>query len=331
MTLPLASAVRIAASFVASILATDWPAVLSSDKARPGRCPTAPWSMLPEAVKPPTGKLCVAHSVLNVPMPEAVLKRAGVLPLVRKLEPASVAQHVRVNRERQRACLADPRQCLTKAGRRHRRVTLGLKYMSPLRLLAPHPPQGAQFFAAERMNGRNAALQPCHVQELLAEIHLIPGERDQLPDTQPVSVRHQDHCRVAMAVTAPVFRRGDQRLDFGWRQILARSTLAVTLAARWPRRLAHDPQCWVLPRNCPVLSAWHDLFLFRRSQDFRGSLECDCRVCGPKWDTSYAGASEIVLNERLRKSRLATKGSHVASPAIRAAGHWFARAPSDPP
>src|SRR6202035_3207939 len=66
-------------------------------------------SVLPKALEPICCKFGVPDGVLNVPVAEIVLEGAGVLPIVRQLEAAGVAQHVRVNREGQRARLADPR------------------------------------------------------------------------------------------------------------------------------------------------------------------------------------------------------------------------------
>jgi hypothetical protein len=58
-------------------------------------------SVRPKAIEPARGQLGVPDGVLNVPMPEVMLQGAGVLPLICEFEAAGVAQHVRVNRERQ--------------------------------------------------------------------------------------------------------------------------------------------------------------------------------------------------------------------------------------
>jgi len=50
-------------------------------------------------------------------------------------------QHVRVNRERQRAGLADPRQGLAHAGFGHRCFALRLEDMTAIRLFTPQPAQ----------------------------------------------------------------------------------------------------------------------------------------------------------------------------------------------
>jgi len=53
-------------------------------------------SVLPEALEPVCRELGVSHRVLNVLVPQIVLQRARVLPVVGELEAAGVAQHVRV-------------------------------------------------------------------------------------------------------------------------------------------------------------------------------------------------------------------------------------------
>jgi hypothetical protein len=58
-----------------------------------------PASVFPEAVEPRTRQFRITDGVLNVSVAEIVLQRASVLPIVRELEAASMAQHVRMNRE----------------------------------------------------------------------------------------------------------------------------------------------------------------------------------------------------------------------------------------
>jgi hypothetical protein len=70
-------------------------------------------SVLPKAVELARGQLGVPDCVLNVPVLEVMLQGPGVLPIICEFEAAGVAQHVRVNRERQRVRLADPRKGLT--------------------------------------------------------------------------------------------------------------------------------------------------------------------------------------------------------------------------
>ena len=114
--------------------------------------------------KPLKRELGVADGVLNIPVTEVVLKGPRVDALVRQLVSGRVRQHVRVNREPQRARFADPRERLTKTCRCHRRVSLGLEQVAPFRLLPPQPAECPKLLAAERVNRGDAVLEPGHVQ-----------------------------------------------------------------------------------------------------------------------------------------------------------------------
>jgi hypothetical protein len=217
--------------------------------------------------------------------------------------------------------------------------------VTPLGLLSPQPPERPQFLGAERVNRGDAVLQPGDVQEPLAEIHLIPGERAKLADPQPVSVSDQDHRGVPVTVAAPLTRRGNQHLDLGRRQILARASFAIALPSRWQCGwLADNSERRPLSRNpyCPVLSAWHGLNF---SLDRRGKLGPDrrgCPVSGSKGDTPFAGTNKIVLKERLQIDRsfltfpsafdaaIGDRGFPASppssAPATQAPGPWFSPA-----
>src|SRR5215472_12112878 len=143
-------------------------------------------SVRPKALEAICRELGIADRMLDVSVPEVVLQGAGVLPIVRELEAAGVPEHVRVHREAKRARLADPRERLAEACRGHRRVSFGLEQVAPIWQLPPQPSQRPKLLAAERVNRRDAVLQPADVQEPLAEIHLIPGERAKLADPQAV-------------------------------------------------------------------------------------------------------------------------------------------------
>ena len=58
-------------------------------------------------------------------MPEPFLDGAGILAVVGEGEPAGVPEHVRVDGEGEAGRLADRREQLAEAGRRHRRLALG--------------------------------------------------------------------------------------------------------------------------------------------------------------------------------------------------------------
>src|SRR3954464_7212701 len=80
---------------------------------------------LPKIFKALGGQLSVPCRVLNVAMAEPLLNSTGVVPIMSKLKAASVAQHVRVDREGELGRHADARELLAEAGRGHRRQALG--------------------------------------------------------------------------------------------------------------------------------------------------------------------------------------------------------------
>jgi hypothetical protein len=86
-------------------------------------------------------------------LPQVMLECPRVLPLIREFEAASVRQHVRVKRERQRTRFADPGQRLAETSGRHRSLWNTCR---PLRLLALRE----KLLITERLNRGDAVLQP---------------------------------------------------------------------------------------------------------------------------------------------------------------------------
>jgi hypothetical protein len=79
--------------------------------------------------------------------------------------------------------------------------------VSRFRLLALQPSQRMNFGAAHWMHARRPILETAHMQEPAIKINLIPTKRAQLSRSQPVSIRNQDHGRVALPVSSPLARR----------------------------------------------------------------------------------------------------------------------------
>lgn len=61
----------------------------------PPRTPLIP----PKILKPIRRQLGIPHRMLNVLMPQVMLNRPRILPIVRQLKPASMAKHVWVSRK----------------------------------------------------------------------------------------------------------------------------------------------------------------------------------------------------------------------------------------
>lgn len=124
-------------------------------------------------------------------VPQIVLQGSGVMPLIGELEPARVAQHVRMDGEwhprgepatgRQLAYVA---RCHGAASFRHEEV----------RRVRPIPPQSAersQLRPTQRMCGGNAVLDALHRKMARFQIDLIPTQGDRFPDPEPMAVHEE--------------------------------------------------------------------------------------------------------------------------------------------
>src|SRR5262249_23258046 len=83
------------------------------------------------------------------------------------------------------------------------------------------------------MDRLRAPLEPAHMQTAVGKVDGVPPQRDELARPQPVPVGDQHHGGIAVAV-AVLPGRGDQAIDFGVGQILARADSSVALTAGWP-------------------------------------------------------------------------------------------------
>ena len=80
--------------------------------------------VLPEPLEPIRGQLRVPCRVLNIPVPEVVLNRPRVVPVIGELVPAGVTQHVGMNRKAQPSLLTRPRHELPHRGVGERSVAV---------------------------------------------------------------------------------------------------------------------------------------------------------------------------------------------------------------
>ena len=142
------------------------------------------------------------HGVLDVPVPEVVLNRPGVVALVRELEAAGVAEHVRVDRKAEPRGSTRPRDDLTNGRIGQRPPSLRGEDVGRRWIVALHAPKGPELGATERVRRRHAVLEPCDVHEALAQVELIPTQRDQLADAEAMPIAEQDERRVAVAMPA---------------------------------------------------------------------------------------------------------------------------------
>ena len=101
-------------------------------------------SIFPESFEPIGSQLCVANRMSDVLVPEVVLKRAGVVPVVGELEPAGVAEHVGVDGEANPGLLTRTDHELSHVARGHRTTALGREEVRPLRPVSAQLPQSSK-------------------------------------------------------------------------------------------------------------------------------------------------------------------------------------------
>ena len=82
------------------------------------------------------------------------------------------------------------------------------------------------------------------MQTAVGKVDGVPPRPDELARPQPVLVGDQHHGGIAVAV-AVLPGRGDQAIDFGVGQILARADISVALTAGWP--MGDCPIKWLAP------------------------------------------------------------------------------------
>jgi hypothetical protein len=99
-----------------------------------------------------------------------------------------VAQHVRVYRELDAGPLSGPPDDFAHRVGGERRLALADEHVSCIRIIPLQAAEGPQLRATQRVNRRDAVLEPGDMQEPLAEISLIPAQTDEFGHAQAVTV-----------------------------------------------------------------------------------------------------------------------------------------------
>lgn len=168
-----------------------------------------------------------------------MLNGAGVVAVVRQLEPAAVPEHVGMDGKAHGGLLPRSRQKLPKPGRRHGSATLAREDIRatgrsfPLQL-----PQGAKFRTPQGMHARRSLLESVDMEHPPFQVHLIPAERHQFRHPKTVPVRQEDQGRVAVAVPPSRLGRAHQLFHLALGEVFP----APALMVRDPSR-----------RDCPIL------------------------------------------------------------------------------
>src|SRR6516164_7305786 len=104
-----------------------------------------------------------------------MLERPGVLTVICELEPASMTQHVRMDRERHLGGLAESTHHASKPNRTHGCPPLTHEHVAPCVSLPLQPTQRPKFAARQRVHGRHAILDAGDVEAAMSQVYLVPA------------------------------------------------------------------------------------------------------------------------------------------------------------
>ena len=125
-------------------------------------------------------------------MPEILLNGPRVVPLVGEFVARRMPQHVRMDGEGEFRPLAGAGDELAHRRGRHGAAALGDEQVGRLGVIATQLAQRPQLGAADRVGGRQAVLQSGHMDQAGLEVDLVPAERHELGDPQPMPVRQEN-------------------------------------------------------------------------------------------------------------------------------------------
>lgn len=235
-------------------------------------------SILPKAVKSGWRQLGVAHCVLDVLVPEIVLNGARIVSRVRKFEADPVAQHVRVDLQGKVDAFSGARQHAPEGIGGHWSPAFRQEHETGIGFdLALQTTQGADFTTTQGMNAVDAALEAAHLEMAQGKVDLVPAKRHEFANPEAVAIRDEDHRSVAMTVATPRRGRLTQLVDFGLRQVLARTHVLVA-GLRGPacRFCSQARDIFDVGGNCPQNAVWHRAILALKVRRF---AQCDIPYC----------------------------------------------------
>jgi hypothetical protein len=182
--------------------------------------------VLPKVLEPLRRQLGVSNGVLNVLVSQIVLKRARVLMVIGKLEPAGVAQHVRMDWEWHLGSLAEPAHHSPEPDGTHGCPAFAHEQVAPRFLLSLQSTKRPKLGASQRMHRSHAVLEPEDVEAAMGQVDLLPTKRAQFRCSQPVPEGQQDHGSVPM-IMAIVASRLHQPLNFALGEVFAGAIVGV--------------------------------------------------------------------------------------------------------
>src|SRR5262249_33328927 len=121
----------------------------------------------PKVLEPVGRHFGISDRVLDVLVPEVMLQSPRVVPIVGELEPAGMAQHVRVDREWHLFSLADALDEAVEANRADWSAALGNEYVGVFGVVAAQLTQRSHLVTADRMHAGNPRLDAVNMQATL--------------------------------------------------------------------------------------------------------------------------------------------------------------------
>jgi len=141
------------------------------------------------------------------------------MAIVRQLEPAGMAKHVRVDREWHLGDLPEALDETVETDGTDWPAALGNEYVGVSRVIAAQLAQRPHLVTSDWVDAGHSVLDPVNVQAGLGKLDLLPLQVADLRRPQGMAIGDQDHGRVAMPVAAMLAGAVDQPLDLALGEI----------------------------------------------------------------------------------------------------------------
>src|SRR5215468_1209502 len=112
----------------------------------------------------------------DVAVAQEVLQRAGIDAVIGQLEPAGMAQHVRMNWEGKFGKFPSPTDHFEEPVSRHRPTAFGVEDVAALQVLPSQLAQCPDFLAGERVRAIDTVLDPPHMDAAAIKLDHIPSQ-----------------------------------------------------------------------------------------------------------------------------------------------------------
>lgn len=160
-------------------------------------------------------------------MPQVEWYRPRILAIMGQRVSCPMTTHRAMHHKADLRHLADLLHHLLRSVHRHRPTTFGAKHLRSVFGHTVELAQGAELCPGERMRAGETFLSPPHMQYPRVQVDLIPAEMYQLPHTQPMAIRQQEHRIIPDPMPPHAAGGFAQRLHFARREILTETHVGV--------------------------------------------------------------------------------------------------------